>query len=162
MFQRLSTKAKSLGWLIFLGLLVAPASAHTVKVSGDVAALFHINPNHNPRAGQQSLAWFELTRRGGQQIPFEQCNCQLAVYPEPHKEGSKALMQPTLKPVSAEQHQGVFGAYITFPHPGIYELELNGRPKAGASFKSFSLSYEVTVQPGESSPSNSSGMNMTH
>jgi hypothetical protein len=69
----LKYKAKSLGWLIFLGLLVAPASAHTVKVSGDVAALFHINPNHNPRAGQQSLAWFELTRRGGQQIPFEQC-----------------------------------------------------------------------------------------
>lgn len=158
MLQRLSTKTKSLGWLVFLGLLVAPASAHTVKVSGDVAALFHINPNHNPIAGQRSLAWFALTRRGGQQIPFEQCNCQLAVYPEPHKEGSKPLMQATLKPVSADQHQDVPGAYITFPSAGIYELELSGTPKSGASFKPFSLSYEVTVQPGGSSPTNSSGM----
>jgi len=38
-------------------------SAHTVKISGDVAALFHIEPEHNPRAG--SLTWFALTRKGG-------------------------------------------------------------------------------------------------
>lgn len=165
MLHRLMTRDKKWGWLVFLGLLVAPASAHTVKVSGDVAALFHINPNHNPRAGQPSLAWFALTRKGGQQIPFEQCNCKLAVYPEPHQEGSQPLLEPTLKPVAADQYQGIPGAYITFPKAGNYELELSGTPKAGATFKPFTLSYEVTVQPGGASPSNSGGMggmNMQH
>ena len=165
MLHRLITRSRKLAWLVGLGLLVAPVSAHTVKVSRDVAALFHINPNHNPRAGQPSLAWFALTRKGGQQIPFEQCNCKLAVYPEPLQEGSRPLMQPTLKPVSADQYQDIPGAYITFPKAGIYELELSGTPKAGATFRPFAVSYEVTVQPGGSSPSNSEGMggmDMTH
>ena len=147
MFHRLSTTS-NLGLLVFLGLLSAPVLAHTTKVSGDVAALFHINPNHNPKAGRPSLAWFALTRRGGKQIPFEQCNCQLAVYPEPHQEGSQPLMRPKLHPVSADQYQGIPGADIVFPRAGLYELELSGTPKNGASFKPFELSYEVTVQPG--------------
>ena len=134
--------------LILLSVLIAtPVAAHTVKVSGDVAALFHIEPNHNPKAGQTSRAWFALTRKGGQLIPLQQCNCQLAVYSEPHKEGSRPLMQPTLKPVSVEQYKGVPGADITFPKAGIYELELSGRAKSGAGFRPFELSYEVTVQP---------------
>ncbi len=158
--HRLSTKSRSLGWVVFLGLLAAPVFAHSVKVSGDVAALFHIEPNHNPRAGQPSRAWFALTRKGGQLIPFEQCNCKLAVYPEPHKEGSRPLMEPTLKPVSADQYRGIPGADIVFPRAGIYELELSGKPSSGASFRPFELTYEVTVQPGGSS--GMGGMDMHH
>ncbi len=149
MLHRLSPKSKSLGWLVVLGLLAAPVSAHTVKVSGDVAALFHIEPHHNPRAGQRSLAWFALTRKGGVQIPLQQCNCQLAVYPESHQEGDTPLMQPTLKPVSAAQYQDIPGADITFEKAGIYELELSGTAKNGANFRPFTVSFEVTVQPGE-------------
>lgn len=135
--------------LILLSVLIAtPVAAHTVKVSGDVAAVFHMEPNHNPKAGQTSRAWFALTRKGGQLIPLQQCNCKLAVYSKPHKEGSRPLLQPALKPISAEQYQGVPGADITFPKAGIYELELSGTSKSGASFRPFKLSYEVTVQPG--------------
>ena len=146
---------KNLGWLLLSVLIATPVAAHTIKVSGDVAALFHIEPNHNPQAGKPSLAWFALTRKGGQLIPFQQCNCQLAVYPEPHKKGAPPLMKLTLKPVSANKYQGIPGADITFPQAGIYELELSGTPQAGASFKPFALTYEVTVQPG-TQPSNSS------
>lgn len=129
-------------------LIVAPVAAHTVKVSGDVAAMFHLEPNHNPKAGQSSRAWFALTRKGGQIIPLQKCNCKLAVYSEPHKEGSRPLMQPTLRSVSADRYQGVPGTDITFPKAGIYELKLSGTPKSGASFRPFELSYKVTVQPG--------------
>ncbi|MEG4205425.1 hypothetical protein QUA20_16010 [Microcoleus sp. Pol7_A1] len=155
---RLSNTSKSLGLLVFFGLLIEAAIpnapqlnsisvlAHEVEVSGDVAATFHLEPNHNPRAGQPAKVWFALTRRGGQIIPLEQCNCKLAVYPKERKEGDKPLMQPPLKAVSAEKYQGMPGADIVFPKVGIYELELTGTAKNKATFKPFKLSYSVTVR----------------
>jgi hypothetical protein len=155
---RLSNKSKSLGLLVFVGLLVetgifpmpqfnsTSVLAHEVEVSGDVAATFHLEPNHNPRAGETAKVWFALTRRGGQIIPLEQCNCKLAVYPKGHKQGEKPLMQPPLKAVSAERYKGIPGADIVFPKAGIYELELSGSAKTAANFKPFKLSYNVTVR----------------
>jgi len=155
---RLSNKSKSLGLLVFSALLVEAAIpsapqlnsisvlAHQVQVSGDVAATFHLEPNHNPRAGQPARVWFALTRRGGQIIPLEQCNCKLAVYPKNRKDGDKPRMQPPLKAVSAEKYQGIPGADIVFPKAGIYELELSGRTQNKANFKPFKLSYTLTVR----------------
>lgn len=154
----LSNKSKSLGLLVFVGLLVetgifsipqlnsTSVLAHEVEVSGDVAATFHLEPNHNPRAGETAKVWFALTRRGGQIIPLEQCNCKLAVYPKNHKQGDKALMEPPLKAVSAERYKGISGADIVFSKAGIYELELSGTAKTAANFKPFKLSYTVTVR----------------
>ena len=154
----LSNKSKSLGLLVFLGLLVetgifpipplnsTSVLAHEVEVSGDVAATFHLEPNHNPRAGETAKVWFALTRRGGQIIPLEQCNCNLAVYPKGYKQGDKPLMEPPLKAVSAERYKGIPGADIVFPKAGIYELELSGYAKVAANFKPFKLSYTVTVR----------------
>jgi len=155
---RLSNTNKSLGLLVFLGLLVETAIpivpqlnstsvlAHEIEVSGDVAATFHLEPNHNPRAGQPARVWFALTRRGGKIIPLEQCNCKLAVYPKDYKQGDKPLMQPPLKPVSAERYKGMPGADIVFPKAGIYELELSGQVKNPANLKPFKMSYTVTVR----------------
>lgn len=155
---RLSNTSKSLGLLVFWGLLFEAnipqdlqlnsiaVLAHEVEVSGDVAATFHLEPNHNPRAGQSARVWFALTRRGGQIIPLEQCNCQLAVYPKGYKVGDKPLMQPPLKAVAAEKYQGIPGADIVFPKAGSYELELSGSAKNRANFKPFKLSYTVTVR----------------
>ena len=155
---RLSNKSKNLGWLVFLGLLLEAAIpsapqlnpisvlAHQVEVSGDVAATFHLEPNHNPRAGQPARVWFALTRRGGQIIPLEQCNCKLGVYLKERKEGDKPLMQPPLKAISAERYKGIPGADIVFPKAGIYELELSGTAQNKANFKPFKLTYTVTVR----------------
>ena len=154
----LSNKSKTLGLLVFLGLLVEAAIfplpqlksisvlAHEVEVSGDVAATFHLEPNHNPRAGQPARVWFALTRRGGQIIPLEQCNCKLAVYPKNRTDGDKPLMQPPLTAISAEKYQGIPGADIVFPKAGMYELELSGTAQNKANFKPFKLSYTVTVR----------------
>ena len=155
---RLSNKSKSLGLLVFVGLLaeavmpIAPqlnsisVLAHEVEVSGDVAATFHLEPNHNPRAGETAKVWFALTRRGGQIIPLEECNCKLAVFPKNHKEGDKPLMEPPLKAVSAERYKGIPGANLVFPKAGVYELELSGTAKTKTNFKPFELSYTVTVR----------------
>ncbi len=154
----LSNKSKSLGLLVFLGLLVqagifpipqlnsTSGLAHEVEVSRDVAATFHLEPNHNPRAGETAKVWFALTRRGGKIIPLEQCNCKLAVYPKNRKKGDKPLMQPPLKAISAERYKGIPGADIMFPKAGVYELELSGYAKVTSNFKPFKLTYTVTVR----------------
>lgn len=154
----LSNKSKSLGLLVFVGLLVqagifpipqlksTSALAHEVKVSGNVAATFHLEPNHHPRAGETAKVWFALTRRGGQIIPLEQCNCKLAVYPKGYQQGDKPLMEPPLKAVSAERYKGIPGADIVFPKATIYELKLSGYAKVAANFKPFKLTYTVTVR----------------
>ncbi|MCY7323002.1 MAG: hypothetical protein LH660_14670 [Phormidesmis sp. CAN_BIN36] len=129
-------------------LPILSAQAHNVKTSGEVAALFHIEPDHNPKAGQSSRAWFALTKKGGALIPLEQCNCKLEVHQEPYKEGAEPLLEPPLKAISADQYQGVPGAEIIFPKAGIYELEISGTAKDGQSFQPFELSYSVTVQAG--------------
>ncbi|MCC5641698.1 hypothetical protein LC607_01720 [Nostoc sp. CHAB 5824] len=141
-------------YLLFLSCLVIsitniyPAFAHKVEVAGDVGGTLHIEPNDNPRAGEPSQAWFALTRRGGKAIPLSECNCQLAVYAEPYAAGEPPLLEPQLEPVAAERYQGIPGADITFPKPGIYELQLNGKPVSGARFKPFEFKFEVTVAGG--------------
>ncbi len=127
---------------------IHPATAHKVETAADVGGTLHIEPNDNPRAGESTQAWFALTRKGGKVIPLEQCNCQLAVYAEPHTPGEPALLEPSLKPINAEIYQGIPGADITFPKPGIYQLQLSGKPTAGGNFQPFEFKFEVTVAAG--------------
>jgi hypothetical protein len=131
--------------LLFLPI----ASAHTVKIADDVGGTIHIEPNDNPRAGEPAQTWFALTRKGGQVLPLKECNCQLAIYAEPHTPGEPALLEPPLNPVQAERYQGIPGAEITFPKPGIYELQLSGKPATEANFRPFELKFQVTVTAGK-------------
>ncbi len=139
------------GGFLISGLLVPlaialPGRSHEIETSGNVAATFHLEPSHHPKAGQPARAWFALTRRGGQLIPLSQCDCKLAVYPVPHQEGkTPPLSRPALTAYSVERYQGIPSAMITFAKPGIYELEFSGKPKSGANFDAFELSYRVTV-----------------
>ena len=142
--------SRSFGWLVCLGLLATPAFAHKIEVSGDVAGTWHIEPNHNPKAGEPARVWVALTRQGGQILPLNQCDCKLAIYPEPHIEGSSPLLEPALKAISAEQYQGIPGAEVIFPKIGIYKLELSGTPGPGANFQPFKINYTVTVASGGS------------
>ncbi|MEH2362239.1 MAG: hypothetical protein V7K58_21525 [Nostoc sp.] len=141
-------------YLLFLSSLVIsitnvyPVAAHQVEVAADVGATLHIEPNDNPSAGEPSQAWFALTRRGGKVIPLSQCNCRLAVYAKPYAAGEPPLLEPALEPVTAERYKGVPGAEVVFPKPGLYELQLNGKPVSGARFKPFKLKFEVTVAGG--------------
>ncbi|MDY7007799.1 MAG: hypothetical protein SWX82_28630 [Cyanobacteriota bacterium] len=122
--------------------------AHNVEVSQDVACTFHITPNHNPKVGKPSLAWFALTRKGGKSLPFSECDCQLNVYSQPRNAESKPIMNPELKGIDTEQYQEIPGAEITFPKAGVYDLEITGSAKDGKSFKPFKFNYSVTVTGG--------------
>lgn len=119
--------------------------AHETEISGEVGATLHIEPNDNPQAGIPSLAWFALTRRGGQLISLSECNCQLAVYAQPYQAGDSPIQQPSLTAVSAEGREGVPGAEVNFPSAGAYELVLQGQPVTDGAFDPFELRFSVTV-----------------
>jgi hypothetical protein len=138
---------KSLGLVLVSALIASPVAAHNVQVSGNVAATFHIEPGHNPKAGKSSQAWFALTRRGGRPIPLTQCNCQLSVYSVPRTRNARPLMRPPLRAISAERYRDIPGAQIVFPRAGAYELELRGTAKNGGIFQPFTLKYTVNVVP---------------
>jgi hypothetical protein len=136
--------------LLWVGLgLTTPSLAHTVKNNNGVGATFHIEPNHNPRAGETATAWFALTKEGGKIIPLKDCNCQLEIMAT--KEGKEqTLYAPPLQPISTENYQGIPSAAIIFPKAGVYKLKIRGSPKSGNQFASFVLSYEVIVSPSNS------------
>jgi hypothetical protein len=146
---------KILSGILFLSS-IGPVAAHNIKTDADVGATFHIEPNHNPRAGEPARAWFALTRQGGELIPLNQCNCQLTVRPQSPDVKDSSILNPPLKAVSAEQYQDIPGADIVFPKAGIYELEIGGTPKGEAKFNPFKLTYSVTVLPGKTASQESS------
>lgn len=127
---------------------VPQVGAHTIKTGGDVAVTFHIEPDHNPKAGDTSRAWFAMTRRGGMLVSFSECHCKLGVYLDSSSEDLTQIMSTSLKPVSAEQNKNIPAADLVFPKAGLYRLEFSGTPKQEGAFKPFRLTYNVTVLPG--------------
>ena len=134
--------------LLLLTMFSTPAIAHNVEMAGDVAGTWHISPDENPKAGEPASVWIALTRKGGEILPLEQASCKLAVFPQPHTEGDQPILQPQLKAIAAEKYQGIPGADLVFPAPGLYEMELSCTPKTAGSFESFEMQSEVTVAAG--------------
>jgi hypothetical protein len=129
--------------LLVLGMNAPQALAHNVKVDDQVAATFHLEPNHNPRAGEAAKIWFALAKKGGEAIPLADCDCQLTV-----RQKETVVATPGLSALDVEQYRGIPAATFTFPAVGLYSLRLSGKPKT-TGFNSFNLDYEVTVQAGK-------------
>jgi hypothetical protein len=129
--------------LFVLGLNAPAVLAHNVKVDDQVAATFHLEPNHNPRAGEAAKIWFALAKKGGEAIPLADCDCQLTV-----RQKDNVVATPGLSALDVEQYRGIPAATFTFPAVGLYSLRLSGKPKT-TGFNPFNLDYEVTVQAGK-------------
>ncbi|MTJ50349.1 hypothetical protein [Dolichospermum sp. UHCC 0259] len=158
-----NSKIRYLLLLILSSLIVTTNTqvlAHTVKISGDVGGIVHLEPNDNPRSGEVTQTWFALTRKGGKVIPLKDCNCRLAIYAEPHVAGEPALIEPPLTSIQAERYEGIPGAEITFPKPGVYQLQLSGKPVTEGSFKPFELKFVVTVATGKTIDTLQPGQNV--
>lgn len=134
-------------------LFCAPAIAHTVRIAGDVAGTWHIDPNENPRAGEPAKVWIALTWKGGKVLQLEQADCQLAVYSQPRIEGDQPILQPQLKAIAVEQYQKIPAADLVFPAPGLYEMNLRCMPKTAGTFETFEMQSEATVAGGTSQAS---------
>ena len=127
-----------------------PVLAHQTEIAADIGATLHIEPNDIPRAGEESLAWFALTQRGGEIVPLSSCDCMLMLYSLP---GNELLAEPALEAVSAEGYESIPGAMVEFPQVGAYELVLQGTPMTDGDFQPFEFRFEVTVATGTSNSS---------
>jgi hypothetical protein len=137
--------------LIVLGMQAPQALAHNVKVDDQVAATFHLEPNHNPKAGESAKIWFALAKKGGEAIPLADCDCTLTV-----RQKETVVVTPVLSALDVEQYRGIPAATFTFPAVGLYSLRLSGKPKT-TGFNPFNLDYEVTVQAGKVSETSPKG-----
>ncbi|OKH44891.1 hypothetical protein NIES2101_27480 [Calothrix sp. HK-06] len=140
---------RNIGSIIILASIISPAAAHNIQVKGDIAGLWHVEPNHSPKAGETARAWVALTRKGGKILPLNEANCNMAVFAKPRKPTDKPILQPTVQAINAEKYQGIPGANIIFPSVGLYQLELDCTPKTENDFRAFSMNYDVTVATGE-------------
>jgi hypothetical protein len=141
-------------WSSCLGLWIAPAWGHQVKITGDVGATIHFEPRDRPQSQTSTQVWFALTKKGGATIPLKDCNCQLKVGPFPGESTARSL---DLVAINAEKYQEIPSATLTFPTAGVYGLELTGKPLKTGDFKPFRLYFETTVIAGSaSSPSTES------
>jgi len=151
------SKVKYILLLVLSSLIVTANTqtlAHTVQISEN------LEPNDNPRAGEVTQIWFALTRKGGKVIPLKNCNCQLAIYSEPHVTGELALIEPRLKSIQAERYQDIPGAEVTFPKPGAYQLLLSGKTAIEGKIKPFELQFVVTVATGKAVDIPQAGQNI--
>jgi hypothetical protein len=118
--------------------------AHNVEVAGEIAGTWHIEPDHNPRAGEPAKVWVALTRKGGEALPFEQANCQMMI----SEKTQGITLKPELKSITAEQFQSIPGADVVFPNPGLYNITLSCTPKTEGDFVAFTMDDVVTVAAG--------------
>lgn len=135
--------------LIGLGSVWIPniaASAHTTKVVNDIAVTVHVEPEHQPSAGQETRVWFLLTRQGGAVVPLDAADCRLTVHQQPYKIGDRPLLQPKIIPINAERYQNIPGAKLTFPTPGTYALDFGCTAKQAGDFTDFSINHEAIVK----------------
>lgn len=138
-----STKlAFLLSCVAFVVIANTAAIAHEVRTSQEVGGTIHIEPNDRPVAGKKSTIWIALTKRGGEIIPYEKCNCRMEV---------RSLIDKNIKfEVSnslsiIERYLGLPSLEVTFPQVGRYELKLSGSPKGDENFQPFELIFTTNV-----------------
>ena len=124
--------------LSLLALSASSALAHELARDGNVAALMHTDPDDAPLIGKPTAVFFELNQRGGRAIALSGCTCSLNVYAGSVRAGAKPVVQGKLK-----QGKGEILSSVTFPAAGAYTMVLQGKPKTGAAFDPFKLSWTV-------------------
>jgi hypothetical protein len=116
--------------------------AHEVRTSNAVGGTLHIEPNDRPISGQKSRVWIALTKRGGEIIPYEKCDCRLEV----RSLTNKAIKFTVPKSASIiDLYLGLPSIEVTFPEVGRYELRLSGSAKGDADFPDFELTFTTNV-----------------
>lgn len=126
-----------------LTLCVAPAFAHDLEKDKNVGALFHIEPDDQPKAGVPVEGWFEIRKKGGNSITAQDCSCSVKVY-----SGRPNLKAKPIGEYSLSGQERVM-AKLMFPSPGPYTIRLVGQPKKGSkvAFAPFQINWPVRVVP---------------
>jgi hypothetical protein len=124
-------------------LLTAPAYAHDLEKDKNVGALFHIEPDDQPKAGVPVEGWFEIRKKGGDSITAQDCSCSVKLYSGKPNSKAKPIGEYTLSGKERVM------AKLMFPSPGPYTVRLVGQPKKGSkvTFAPFQINWPVRATP---------------
>jgi hypothetical protein len=129
--------------LSVLALTTIPVFAHDLEKDKNIGALFHIEPDDQPKAGVPVEGWFEIRKKGGNSLTTQDCFCLVKVY--------SGKPKPTAKPIGEYTLSGGdrVMAKLMFPSPGPYTVRLVGSPKKGSKvpFAPFQINWPVRVVP---------------
>lgn len=133
-----------LGLLVTVAIvLVLPhdASAHVLKVDGDIGAVLHINPDDNPTIGGPTDYIISFADNSGK-FSLPKCHCTISFILD-----SQTVDQRPLATSSGTVSENRY----TFKTPGVYTIRVSGAPITPGAFQSFQLNYQVRVGGGASS-----------
>ncbi len=119
---------------------------HHPSGAGGMNTMIHLEPNDSPAAGKPAKTWFILTRRNGEMISAENCDCHVAAF-NTRNHAIAEYFPLAAMPMEAHQAgQQALGTTITFPKSGAYTVVLSGKAK-DKSFDPFELKFSVAVRP---------------
>ncbi len=146
--------------LVLSILLSTPSSlfAHTIGISGDyIAAVMHISPNDQPKAGVLSTIYFEFRNTSSSnKFTLSNCTCTFTV-----KTATTTLLTKALDASNIENNTTAKVLYL-FAKPQVYHLEISGTPKDKKSFTAFTISYDIDVTSTGSNSYSEFDMPMQH
>lgn len=126
---------------ILLACLLVPgvASAHVLKVDGDIGAVLHINPDDNPTVGESTDYVMSFEDASGR-FSLPKCDCMVSIV----RNGQTLVTKPL-----ANSGNEISENHYTFTKPGVYDMRFTGTPKQSGNFQPFTLDYEVRVTDGQ-------------
>jgi len=116
-----------------------PVSAHVLKTDKDIGAVFHVTPDDDPIAGQESEFFFEIKDKTNK-FSSAKCNCQVAI-----QQNGQTIFNQSIFHSQHASDPGAGGFTFTFPEKAIYTLIVTGNPSDGISFQPFTLTYDLRV-----------------
>ena len=126
-----------IGLLAVISLCIAsPVSAHFLKTDGQIGAVLHINPDDDPIAGQATTALLAVTDTSNRFV-YGQCACSFQII-----QNGKPI---TTEKITANGPQ--LSLPLEFTNAGVYQLVFTGKPLKSNDFQSFSLSWDIRVEP---------------
>lgn len=123
---------------LLIGTWPAAASAHVLKVDGDIGAVLHINPDDNPTTGAPTDYTVSFDDDTGK-FSLPKCTCTVSIV-----QRGKVIATRPLAVSSSEVSEDRY----TFTRPDVYIMRFSGKPKRPGTFQPFVLNYEERVTSG--------------
>lgn len=135
--------------IIFLYFSVSQFSfAHILDRDDSMGVVIHIDPDDDPIVGEGSTFFFEYKDKENK-FQISNCNCFLQIYdPNNEKVFDVNLLETKISGHGhkASNSETAAGIEFVFDDKGVYKIKLNGNPKDGTSFKSFSIEDTIRVE----------------
>jgi len=122
--------------LIILIFFPAAAAAHFFIDDGDIKALVHVDPEHQPVTGEMTTINYELSRTG---VPLQDANYDAFVKVDDNG------IEVSPSPARLTREKNVLKATIIFVRPGNYRISLIAVDKS-KRYRSFRLIFNQWVE----------------